>query len=184
MSHHPYDVVHLNTPSVHGKFYDEQFKKALKEEQAKKPVTASDVKAAREKMFDAREQLARVQAGETSVYSLQELREKAADAEKHYQEVYQRGGYLEHIEHARKSEAEHKARFEKEQQELQAVFAKEQEAQWAEEASKRFIEAGGTLHQFEQLREQLWQQELVQRMQSGNYTYEARMRASGQYPRI
>jgi hypothetical protein len=184
MSHHPYDVVHLNTSSVHGAFYDEQFQKALKEEQAKKPVTAADVRRAREKMFDAREQLARVQAGETSVYSLQELREKAADAENHYSEVYQRGSHLEHIERARKSEAERDARFEKEQKELQAAHAKEQETQWAEEASKRFIEAGGTLHQFEQVRAQLWQQELVQRMQSGNYTYEARMRASGQYPRI
>lgn len=171
-------------PSVHGAFYDEAFQKALKEEQAKKPVTAADVKAAREKMFDARDHLARVQAGETSVFSLQELREKAADAERHYQEVYARGAHLEHIERARKHEAEREARFEQAQQEQQTAFAKEQEAQWAEEASKRFIEAGGTLQQFEQVRSQLWQQELVRRMQSGNYTLEARMRASGQYERL
>lgn len=179
------EIVQLDTPSVHGAFYDRQFKQYLKEEQAKNPITAADVRHAREKMFDAREQLARVQSGEsTSVYSLQELREKAADAEKHYQEVYARGGHLEHAERAQKFDAEREARREYDEKKRQAAHAKEQEAEAKAETRTRYLAAGGTAEQFERAWPAMWEQELARRVQANQDTFEARIRASGQYHRI
>lgn len=162
-------------------FYSEEaLQKALKEELAKKPVTATDVKAAREKMSDAREQLARVQAGEYSHLSLQELREKAADAERHYHEVHRRGGHLEHAERAQAFEKQK----EQAQQQAQAAFAQQQETEAREETSKRFIAAGGTPEQFARAWPGMWEQELVRRTQAGQDAPTKRLRASGSYQRI
>lgn len=161
-------------------YSEEAFQKALKEELAKKPVTAADVRAAREKMHDARDQLARVQAGEYSTVSLQELREKAADAERHYHEVHQRGGYLEHAEHAQAFEKQK----EQEQQQAQAAFAQQQEAEAKEKTRTRFIAAGGTPEQFERVWPTMWEQELIRRTQAGEDALTKRLLASGSYHRI
>ena len=175
------EVVHLNTPSVHGAFYDEQFKQYHKEALAnQKKYDANSVKKARQALYDAQDELEQaLQSGDKQA-PIHEYRQKVADAKAVLEDALVHAGPLAARKHANEFEAERERQREKNEREHQATFAKEQEDEAKAEMRTRYLASGGTPEQFERAWPALWEQELTRRVQTN--TYEARLRA--RYSRI
>jgi hypothetical protein len=174
------EIMQLHTPSVHGAFYDEQFKQYHKEALAhQKEYDENSVKKARQALYDAQDDLEQVLKSGDKQAPIHEYRQKVADAKAVLDDALVHAGPLAARKRADEFEAEREKQREKNEREHQAAHAKEQEAEAKAEMRTRYLAAGGTSEQFERAWPALWEQELARRVQTN--TYEARLRARYQH---
>lgn len=164
----------------------ERVKQLMQENQDRAPLTAQDVRDARNKMHDAREAVQTAEANllhavpEWKAYhalGLQTAKQNFLDADTAFKDISQRGGQLESMERQAQIHAEQERKTLENQAATQALIESEAKADF----QSRYIAAGGTVHSFAQVWPELWKQELMRRTFAGNDPILDKMRASGRY---
>ncbi|MBO0778997.1 MAG: hypothetical protein J2P37_09250 [Ktedonobacteraceae bacterium] len=183
----------------------EEYRAKLEEVHAanllKVPPTENTVREARERLHNAREQVAQAEAEAREqlapnalLYMRHDLRAQhiaginarvsaAKDAlraaQEHFNEVSRDATAL--ALEARKRSREFEQKAEQKRKEAQAEHAKEQEAEAKEQFRARYLASGGTEAGFAAAWPAMWAKELERRTLQEDHTYEARLRASGRY---